>query len=117
MHSPADDARLLRRGMEELEADAAQAAGDAAEAGDPTETILVQITFDGPGLPASSRAVFAAKKVEVTVDDEVVGATVSLTTTGEWFPVVHVGPAAPSVGDVLFATRIDGLWVTRKAQA
>lgn len=118
MHTAADDAVLARQRHEELEAEVEQAEGEAREAGDPTQTILVQVVLvSGLPFPSSAHAVYPAMKVDLTVASEILGAAVSVATTGDWFPVAHIGPQAPTVGDILLATRVGEVWVTRKVLA
>jgi len=108
-----DDASLVRQRLADL--DVRIQAIERDDPGHPSPTMVVQIVdVAGITTPATPLVMYGARRAVVSVPNERVGAPVTIEAVGDWFPVAHIGPKAPSPGDLLFATLIGDLWVTRK---
>lgn len=99
----ADEAAVLRRRMDALEA----AVGSLARRGDCGGTAIV---LEVQAAPAAAAEFVSVKAV--TIDgDEVEGASPTLAASGDAFPAAHVGTKKPPADTLLVGDLVDGLWV------
>lgn len=102
MSTASDEARVLRRRMDDLEAAVAAMARRGEDCG---TAVLLKVQ----AAPAATHEFVSVKAV--TVDGtEAEGSAVGLSETGSAFPAASMGTRKPPAGTHVVGRLIDGLW-------